>query len=299
MKVDLAQYDVGIIVGRFQVDKLHEGHRELIDWVCQHHSKVIIFLGASPIYGSINNPLDIHARTQMIRESYPNILINYIYDRRSNEEWSKVLDTSINEMVHPNQSVILYGARNSFIRYYQGGFPTQSLVGTKHEWSGTQIRERIKNEVSPSSDFRAGVIYSSYARYPQIIPTVDVIVRNNKGEVALAKKPGEEQWRFPGGFASEPLSYEADARREVQEELNIDITDPRYLISFIVDDWRFRGELDSIKTLVFEAKYFSGKLEGKDDVKEAEWFKLTKHNRDIVVPEHQPIVDVYLSIIEE
>ena len=40
--------DVGIIVGRFQVDELHDAHVDLIQYVFDQHPKVIIFLGLSP-----------------------------------------------------------------------------------------------------------------------------------------------------------------------------------------------------------------------------------------------------------
>ena len=39
--------DTGIIVGRFQVDDLHEGHKNFIDAVIKAHPRVIIFLGIS------------------------------------------------------------------------------------------------------------------------------------------------------------------------------------------------------------------------------------------------------------
>ena len=37
--------DIGVIVGRFQVHDLTEGHRDLIDTVANRHDKVIVFLG--------------------------------------------------------------------------------------------------------------------------------------------------------------------------------------------------------------------------------------------------------------
>lgn len=45
MKHETPTADCGVIVGRFQVAELHEGHRALIEGVMGRHKKVIILLG--------------------------------------------------------------------------------------------------------------------------------------------------------------------------------------------------------------------------------------------------------------
>ena len=50
--------DVGVIIARFQIPMLHEAHKELIDYVMDEHSRVIVFLGLSQARTTINNPLD-------------------------------------------------------------------------------------------------------------------------------------------------------------------------------------------------------------------------------------------------
>ena len=65
------KYTIGVIVARFQVASLHEGHKELIDTVLTNHPKVMIFLGLSQVKGSINDPLDYQPRKQMILETFP------------------------------------------------------------------------------------------------------------------------------------------------------------------------------------------------------------------------------------
>ena len=54
--------DVGVIVGRFQVNELHAAHRELIDTVIGNHKKVLIFLGLSPVRVTRHNPLDFTSK---------------------------------------------------------------------------------------------------------------------------------------------------------------------------------------------------------------------------------------------
>ena len=116
--------DIGIIVGRFHVDELHQAHRKLIDMVVKNHGRVAIVLGVAPFTGTKRNPLDFQTRQLMINAAYPNVVVIPIMDVRTNEDWSKSLDARIRE-VFPKGSVLLYGGRDSFIRQYSGKFKTK------------------------------------------------------------------------------------------------------------------------------------------------------------------------------
>jgi len=63
--------DVGVIVGRFQVNELHDAHTDLITSVLNKHDRVLLFLGNSIIRNTLNNPLDYRARRAMIAEKFP------------------------------------------------------------------------------------------------------------------------------------------------------------------------------------------------------------------------------------
>jgi bifunctional NMN adenylyltransferase/nudix hydrolase len=65
--------DVGILVGRFQVPQLTQGHIDLIQQVVENHSKTIIFLGLSPLKCSLRNPLDFETRKQLILDKFPSV----------------------------------------------------------------------------------------------------------------------------------------------------------------------------------------------------------------------------------
>ncbi len=112
--------NVGVIVGRFQVAELHEGHKQLIQSVRNEHNKVIIFLGLSVCVGTKNNPLDYEARKQMILQTFPEIIVGYIQDMRNDEVWSTTLDREINKLKSPAENVTLYGGRDAFIKHYSG-----------------------------------------------------------------------------------------------------------------------------------------------------------------------------------
>src|SRR5688572_27292483 len=92
MDVPKEEYDVGVIVGRFQVPTLHTGHRSLINHVTKNHDKVVIILGVSPVLNTLNNPLDYEARAQMIQEAYPNIVVLPLLDQQNDSLWSSSLD---------------------------------------------------------------------------------------------------------------------------------------------------------------------------------------------------------------
>lgn len=286
--------DIGVIVGRFQVHELHAAHRELIESVRSRHRRVIIILGLSPLRNTLKNPLDFRARKAMIQETYSDVDVLYIQDVSSNEVWSTELDRLIATHINPTDKAVLYGSRDSFIDAYSGKYPT-ALLESKSFISGSEIRREVQTGYKPDKSYRAGVIAATAQRFPVCYQTVDVVIFDEKyANVLLVRKPNSKLWQFVGGFSDiNSPSLEADARREVAEEVGVDITDPEYVGSMVVDDWRYRSEDDKIKTAIFVAKYVSGTPEGKDDVAEARWFQwdhlklsnLTQH----LIPEHRDI----------
>jgi bifunctional NMN adenylyltransferase/nudix hydrolase len=286
--------DVGVIVGRFQVNELHEAHIDLITSVTNKHDRVFVFLGNSIIRNTTSNPLDYRARRAMIADKFPSVEIHYINDNPSDAAWSKNLDKLISEQLMPLQTVTLYGSRDSFLKGYSGKYNTCELEATTFI-SGTEVRRRVSNNYPATSDYRAGMIAATAYRYPTAFQCVDIAVVNDKQEVLLARKPDEKKWRFIGGF-SDPRtsSLEEDAKREVQEEAGIEVEIISYLGSTLIDDWRYRGEQDKIKTALFLAKYIFGKPEGADDIAEVKWVPigtgLAKDNIELL---HHVLVDMF------
>ncbi len=296
MKAKTEKYDVGVIIGRFQIHALHEAHIDLIDSVLAEHPKVFIFLGLSATKGSIDNPLEFQPRKQMIMETYPHdkfpqITIQYIKDCPSDEDWSNKLDQNIQDLISPQDKVVLYGGRDSFLNSYKGRFPTTELVSAKYI-SGTEIRNRLSKAPQSHPIFRAGAIWNAFQRYPVAYSTVDVAVYDSENkELLLVKKPNEELYRFPGGFVSPTdNSIEEAADRELQEEtgLNLLITTTEYLGSYKIDDWRYRKSSDKIIThfYITDRNSMSGPAKAADDVSETCWFPFGNVSEDDIVPEH-------------
>jgi len=72
----------GIIIGRFQVNDLHDGHMELFRQVRARHSGVIVFVGVHPAGLTKDNPLDFPTRKAMIQAKFPEFTVLPLMDTR-------------------------------------------------------------------------------------------------------------------------------------------------------------------------------------------------------------------------
>lgn len=295
MKEKTKNYQNGVIIGRFQVDELHESHITLIDEVISRHNRVIIFLGVSSVLGTKNNPLDFITRKKMIENIYSDEIsaILPLHDCKSDVVWSKQVDSKIKE-VFPLGSTVLYGSRDSFIPHYFGVNNTCELE-PENNISGTDIRKRVSERVLSTQDFRAGVIYGVSNTYPTVYSTVDVAILNDDStKVLLGRKPLEDKFRFVGGFVDvTDNTIEAAAIREAQEETGCVIGDLNYLGSTKVNDWRYRGDNHrSVMTHFYSAKRLNGVVKAQDDIAEVSWYNVTDLKDGDLVSEHNRLLEL-------
>jgi len=295
--------DFGVIVARFQVARLHDAHKDLIQTVCNDHAKVIIFLGLAPNLGTKNNPLDFESRKKMVLETFPDVNVLYINDRVSDEDWSRDLDRQLSNphLVAPGKTVTLYGSRDSFIQYYTGKFPTQELI-PESTVSGTESRKLAGTKVKGTQDFREGAIWITQNQWPRVIATVDIALINRKDrKLLLGRKPNEKLLRFIGGYSTpNSQSFEEDAARELKEETHIEVGDLQYIGSTFIKDWRYEDEEDKIKTTFFFAEYTFGVAQADDDIAETKWVSLDlgQELKKLIVPEHQVLVEMLLKYLD-
>lgn len=300
-EIDYRKFSVGVLVARFQVNELHTGHRELLDYISSRHKKVILFLGVPRIKNTKRNPLDFASRKIMVQKNYPNIVILPLNDQRYNEKWSRELDGLVS-VPFGEVPTLLYGSRDSFIPYYGGKYPTIELEPSV-EYNGTDIRDELSKEIIDSPDFRAGIVHATYAQRACTFPTVDIVAYNDEGEILLAKKPNEKYWRFVGGFVDrDDVSYEAAAKREFREETggNCVIGEPKYVLSHKVDDWRYAKEESGIMTTLFMAHRSFGMASPSDDIAEVAWVKVNKLSnyrgvRTMIMPEHREMMIAFID----
>lgn len=288
--MDIKTTQHGVIIGRFQTPELHSEHIKLIQYVLDRHEKVILFLGVSSTLANKKHPMDFITRKYMIEEQFgiSKLTIMPLSDNKSDEIWSKQLDSKIKE-VFPLGSVTIYGSRDSFIPYYKGVNKTLELQPDIFV-SATDIRELASKKVIASPEFRAGIIYSVYNQFPVVYSTVDIAIIKDD-EILLGQKLGETDWRFIGGFVD--VTDESDefaAKRETLEETGLEVAELEYVCSMPVNDWRYRGMKDrSVMTRFFKAKYIFGCPTPQDDINALKWFKLTPELENILVEEHKKL----------
>lgn len=301
--VDLKSISVGVIIGRFQVNKLHDGHRELINYVLNNHKEVIIMLGVPRMQNTKRNPLPFAARKAMLQKEFKTVNIVPILDQRSNAKWSYEVD-SIIPNVYGDKSAVIYGSRDSFIPYYSGKYPVVELEES-NPYNGTNIREEVARETLDSDDFRSGIIYSSYGQKASTDPTVDIVVHDYEGKILLCRKPDESQFRFFGGKVERTdKSYEAAALRELKEESggSLEVGKPKYITSMSINDWRYKSEDSGIMTTLFLTGRNFGMARATDDLTggEVKWFDVNYFSnyhgiRTSIVPEHRDLMTAFIT----
>lgn len=284
---------VGVIVGRFQVDELHAGHRFLIETAFARHRYVLIAIGVSGGLATRCDPLDFETRRHLIAKTYPQATVLPIYDQPSNAMWSRELDRLVAE-AFPRMPSVCYGSRNSFLSVYEGKFPRE-YVKEVEGLSGTDVRKKIGKEAAHTKDFRAGMIHAAQHRLPVSYQAVDIaVVSFDRGDILLGKKKQDgDKFRFIGGFVDyTDKSLEHAVRREAYEEApNIEIADLRYLGSARINDVRYRGSDDGIMSALFVSTYVFGYARAGDDLDALEWIPLL-NARTRLITEHHGLWDL-------
>lgn len=292
--------NVGVVIARFQIDELHQGHKDLLAEVKNENDKLVVLLGVCAPKHTTKNPLDFKTRRLMIHSEVPGSDIFPIYDKRKDEVWSNQVDDLLTKL-YPGDTITLYGSRDSFIPHYKGKFATKE-VRQQLVYDATSRREEV-SKVDPidSAEFRRGVIYAAYNRYASSMPTCDIAIlkrdtENNTTHVLLVKKPDEDLHRFCGGF-DEPDEdcFEDTAKKEVGEETGVETDNYKYVCSKRIDDWRYVGVKDKVKTLLFKCEYLFGTPKGMDDVESCKWFNLATISAEDVMPEHVYLLERLLE----
>lgn len=116
-----------------------------------------------------------------------------------------------------------------------------------------------------------------------------VIIENNK--TLLVKHGKDEFWKFPGGTQLSDSTFIENAKREVKEELNLNVEledNPCVLI--------FEREKNEVKEYVVLFHYLVKERKGEPkigkDVKEFKWFNLNKLP-DNSAPNIKPVLDYF------
>ena len=162
----MAQRSLGVLVGRFQVPQLHDGHLAIINHVAGSCDETCILVGRCKT-PNLKNPLPYAAVAAMIRKDYEfaygqgRLHIHGLSDIPGNDlAWSHRLDSMLN-ILFPDYSIRLYSGRDSFKASYHGRHrPVIDWYGYDGNVNGTRSREEIYS-MAPlnSAEFRKGIIY--------------------------------------------------------------------------------------------------------------------------------------------
>lgn len=302
----MKKVDIGVIVGRFQVTTLSEGHRRLIEYVSSECHRTLIILGESPVRCTKHDPLTVEMRSQTIHKEFPECLILSLPDCKTDKEWCKNLDSLISANIPPQASIKLYGSRYSFLDCYKGKFSTELVQESMGSISGTSHRSSIACKPKNSEDFRKGVIWATQNQYNKVQMMVDVapIIQINEfpNVILINKKSDGNLLRFIGGHVESnhkdyqtPYVLEIQAIREMTEESNLNCWSGwiseriTYLGSFFIDDWRYQNE-DSVISAFFviDAEGIPCAGDDADSIQTVPAIQfIDPYFIDKIVPEHQ------------
>ena len=120
------------------------------------------------------------------------------------------------------------------------------------------------------------------------IATGPVIIEN--GKVLLDKHGDDTFWKFPGGTLESGLSWEDNARREVKEELGIDVE----LLSSTPEMFAFtrevRGTIEYVILVHYPARRLTKTIKTGRDVREYCWADIDNLPKDCA-PNIKPIIE--------
>lgn len=285
----MQETSVGVIVARFQVPALHEGHWSLIKHVLKRHTQVLIVLGSTGGVPNEHDFLPYEMRKEMVLESFPTVSVVELKDHPiSTEAWSAELDAIVASLF-PGKAAVGYSGANGFIKEYSGTITTVTVPDIDVK-SGTHIRKTVK--IPNTFEVRLGMLQAQRLRPSHVFPTGDLAIlsKSLSHVVLIGRKRELGALRFPGGFAEKrDQSYGATSIREGSEEVpGVVVQNPQYIGSTKVEDHRYRYSEDSIMTSFHAAMWISGHPKAGDDADHATWASI-EHLESLLVPAHQPL----------
>lgn len=125
-----------------------------------------------------------------------------------------------------------------------------------------------KNRDADSGETARQCTVCGRLEYPRIAPAAIILITNDSGQALLAhnKNFAPGVYSLVAGFNEAGESLEATVAREIKEEVNVEVTDIRYIRS---QPWPFPHSL----MLGFAARYCGGEIKPDGiEIEDARWF---------------------------
>ncbi len=292
--MDKISADCGVIIGRFQIDELTPAHIELIDTVKNNHSSLVILLGLSPLECTPKNPLDYRIRKVFLQEKYPDAEILYINDMQYDDDWCRQVDKIVQSVSRKFQTVCLYGGRDSFLPFYTGKFQIAELTLKESEFiSATSRRKHIRNSIENHHEFRKGIIYGTAGIGARSVPaSIIAIFDNTYNKVLMGKGFNDRHYSFITDYLPPNKTFEVFSTEIVYEQTGVKL-DPNKLKcqgSFLIPDWRYRSEDDTVIGMLYTTTINFGKLQANGDLIKVKWVDI-ENVFDFVSEQHYSIAE--------
>lgn len=152
---------VNVIVARFQVPELTEGHWHLINTTrdARPSAKLVIVLGTTERPNK-RNPLTYEMRRDMVQDHvYVDLVLPHADCPGNDAQWSWNLDHLL-RLVFLGADIELYCGNDGFWPHYEGGFKVNRIADHTDFLRGTSVREEIGKTTLNCANFRQGVIWA-------------------------------------------------------------------------------------------------------------------------------------------
>jgi ADP-ribose pyrophosphatase YjhB (NUDIX family) len=132
-----------------------------------------------------------------------------------------------------------------------------------------------------------------------LVPSVNVVVANDQGEILLIRRTDNDNWALPGGAMDLGESISEAAIREVKEETGIDIeitgllgiyTNPRHVIEYTSN-----GEVRQEFSVVFTARPLGGTPTTSTESAAVVWITPAELHNHSMHPSMRERVDHYVE----
>jgi len=283
---------VAVIVGRFQAPYLHSGHQKLIYTAFQQCERVIIFIGSSIVRGD-RNPLPYELIRRGVQNLHGSVEVHQLRDEKIDNVWLDSLFGKVKDLTDSADEILYYGSRDSFLTSLPEDKNTVNVEAVEGDLSATKLRNSV--HYRDNRWFFEGYIKAVQDEFPAHYAVVDAVITDGVNVLLGHKKSG---YCIIGGFADScDKSLEDAIIREVKEETNLDVSNPEYLMSAQLKDWRYKNARQPFTSVfVLKVENFEN-VKAQDDIDEIKIVPLTEAENYLPVNgTHITIIKKYLDV---